>query len=105
MYANALARGFVDVGATRSAVADERLQAYVQKTRLGRLSQVEDVIGAIEFLVAARQRWSPAAIFLSDNEAVVQIEQSKTHHRSTIVIDRVDRRIASVARPMEWGLR
>ena len=41
---------------TRSAVADERLQAYAQKTPLGRLDQVEDVIGAIEFLVAARLR-------------------------------------------------
>jgi 3-oxoacyl-[acyl-carrier protein] reductase len=49
---NALALGFIDVATTRNAVADERLQAYVQKTSLGRLGQLEDVIGAIEFLAA-----------------------------------------------------
>jgi 3-oxoacyl-[acyl-carrier protein] reductase len=47
---NALALGFIDVATTRNAVADERLQAYAQKTSLGRLGQVEDVINAIEFL-------------------------------------------------------
>lgn len=47
---NALALGFIDVASTRDAVAEERLQAYVQKTPVGRLGQVEDVIGAIEFL-------------------------------------------------------
>jgi 3-oxoacyl-[acyl-carrier protein] reductase len=49
---NALALGFIDVATTRNAVADERLQAYVQKTPLGRLGQVEDVVSAIEFLAA-----------------------------------------------------
>jgi 3-oxoacyl-[acyl-carrier protein] reductase len=49
---NALALGFIDVPTTRNAVTDERLQAYVQKTPLGRLGQVEDVINAIEFLAA-----------------------------------------------------
>jgi 3-oxoacyl-[acyl-carrier protein] reductase len=49
---NALALGFIDVATTRKAVADERLQAYVQKTSLGRLGHVEDVINAIEFLAA-----------------------------------------------------
>jgi 3-oxoacyl-[acyl-carrier protein] reductase len=49
---NALALGFIDVATTRNAVADERLRAYVQKTPLGRLGQVEDVISAIEFLAA-----------------------------------------------------
>jgi NAD(P)-dependent dehydrogenase (short-subunit alcohol dehydrogenase family) len=47
---NALALGFIDVATTRNAVGDEQLQGYVQKTSLGRLGQVEDVIGAIEFL-------------------------------------------------------
>jgi 3-oxoacyl-[acyl-carrier protein] reductase len=49
---NALALGFIDVATTRNAVADERLQAYAQKTPLGRLGQVQDVINAIEFLAA-----------------------------------------------------
>jgi 3-oxoacyl-[acyl-carrier protein] reductase len=49
---NALALGFIDVATTRNAVADERLQTYVQRTSLGRLGQVEDVISAIEFLAA-----------------------------------------------------
>ena len=49
---NALALGFIDVATTRNAVADERLQAYAQKTPLGRLGHVEDVINAIEFLAA-----------------------------------------------------
>jgi 3-oxoacyl-[acyl-carrier protein] reductase len=49
---NALALGFIDVATTRNAVAGERLQAYAQKTPLGRLGQVEDVINAIEFLAA-----------------------------------------------------
>jgi 3-oxoacyl-[acyl-carrier protein] reductase len=47
---NALALGFIDVASTRNAVANERLQAYVQNTPLGRLGQVEDVFNAIEFL-------------------------------------------------------
>jgi 3-oxoacyl-[acyl-carrier protein] reductase len=47
---NALALGFIDVGTTREAVADERLQGYKQRTPVGRLGQVADVIGAIEFL-------------------------------------------------------
>jgi 3-oxoacyl-[acyl-carrier protein] reductase len=49
---NALALGFIDVATTRNAVADQRLQTYVQKTTLGRLGQVADVINAIEFLAA-----------------------------------------------------
>jgi len=49
---NALALGFIDVATTRSAVAADRLQAYVQKTSLGRLGRVEDVIHAIEFLAS-----------------------------------------------------
>jgi 3-oxoacyl-[acyl-carrier protein] reductase len=47
---NALALGFIDVPTTRAAVAEERLKAYLQRTPVGRLGQVEDVIGAIEFL-------------------------------------------------------
>jgi 3-oxoacyl-[acyl-carrier protein] reductase len=49
---NALALGFVDVATTREAVADERLQAYVQKTPLGRLGHWQDVCNAIEFLAS-----------------------------------------------------
>jgi 3-oxoacyl-[acyl-carrier protein] reductase len=49
---NALALGFIDVITTRSAVAEERLQSYAQKTPLGRLGRIEDVIDAIEFLAA-----------------------------------------------------
>lgn len=47
---NALALGFIDVATTREAVTDERLQAHAQRTPVGRLGQVGDVIGAIEFL-------------------------------------------------------
>jgi 3-oxoacyl-[acyl-carrier protein] reductase len=49
---NAVALGFIDVATTKAAVADERLQKYVEKTPLGRLGRVEEVIGAIEFLAA-----------------------------------------------------
>ncbi|HEV7877732.1 SDR family oxidoreductase [Bradyrhizobium sp.] len=49
---NAVALGFIDVPTTRTAVAEERLQAYARNTPLGRLGRVEDVIGAIEFLAA-----------------------------------------------------
>ena len=49
---NAVALGFIDVATTRTAVADERLEAYAQSTPLGRLGRVEDVIGAVEFLAA-----------------------------------------------------
>jgi 3-oxoacyl-[acyl-carrier protein] reductase len=49
---NAIALGFIDVATTRSAVAADRLQTYVQKTSLGRLGHVEDVIHAIEFLAS-----------------------------------------------------
>jgi 3-oxoacyl-[acyl-carrier protein] reductase len=49
---NAIALGFIDAATTRDAVAADRLQTYVQKTPLGRLGHVEDVINAIEFLAA-----------------------------------------------------
>ncbi len=49
---NAIALGFIDVATTRSAVAADRLQTYVQKTALGRLGRIEDVIHAIEFLAS-----------------------------------------------------
>jgi NAD(P)-dependent dehydrogenase (short-subunit alcohol dehydrogenase family) len=49
---NALALGFIDVATTRSAVPEEKLRSYIQKTSLGRLGRVEDVIEAIEFLAA-----------------------------------------------------
>jgi 3-oxoacyl-[acyl-carrier protein] reductase len=51
---NALALGFIDVPSTRKAVADERLTAYAQKTSLGRLGDVTDVIHGIEFLATNR---------------------------------------------------
>jgi 3-oxoacyl-[acyl-carrier protein] reductase len=47
---NALALGFIDVATTSDAVTEERLRSYVQKTSLGRLGSVDDVINAIEFL-------------------------------------------------------
>jgi 3-oxoacyl-[acyl-carrier protein] reductase len=49
---NALTLGFIDVATTRNAVPEERLQSYVQKTSVGRLGQLEDVINAVEFLAA-----------------------------------------------------
>jgi 3-oxoacyl-[acyl-carrier protein] reductase len=49
---NALALGFIDVATTRDAVADERLRGYVQRTPVGRLGALDDVVGAIEFLAA-----------------------------------------------------
>jgi 3-oxoacyl-[acyl-carrier protein] reductase len=49
---NAIALGFIDVATTREAVAADRLQSYAQKTPLGRLGNIEDVINAIEFLAS-----------------------------------------------------
>ncbi len=49
---NALALGFIDVTTTREAVEKDRLQGYAQRTPLGRLGQVQDVLNAIEFLAA-----------------------------------------------------
>ncbi|WKA27008.1 SDR family NAD(P)-dependent oxidoreductase [Bradyrhizobium roseum] len=49
---NALALGFIDVTTTRDAVAGERLQGYAQKTPVGRLGRLDDVVNAIEFLAA-----------------------------------------------------
>ena len=49
---NAIALGFIDVATTRNAVPADRLQTYVQKTSLGRLGHVEDVVHAIEFLAS-----------------------------------------------------
>ena len=49
---NAIALGFIDVATTRNAVAADRLQTYVQKTSLGRLGHVGDVVHAIEFLAS-----------------------------------------------------
>ena len=49
---NAIALGFIDVATTKDAVTADRLRTYVQKTSLGRLGRVEDVIHAIEFLAS-----------------------------------------------------
>ena len=49
---NALALGFIDVATTRNAVAEKRLSQYAEKTPLGRLGGVADVISAVEFLAS-----------------------------------------------------
>jgi 3-oxoacyl-[acyl-carrier protein] reductase len=49
---NALALGFIDVPTTRHAVAEKRLLQYSEKTPLGRLGSLDDVIGAVEFLAS-----------------------------------------------------
>jgi 3-oxoacyl-[acyl-carrier protein] reductase len=49
---NALAIGFIDVATTRDAVVESRLQRYVEKTPLGHLGRLEDVVGAVEFLAS-----------------------------------------------------
>lgn len=49
---NALALGFIDVPTTRHAVAEKRLLQYYEKTPLGRLGSLDDVIGAVEFLAS-----------------------------------------------------
>jgi 3-oxoacyl-[acyl-carrier protein] reductase len=46
---NALALGFIDVATTRQAVADSRLQQYSDRTPLGRLGRVDEVVSAVEF--------------------------------------------------------
>jgi 3-oxoacyl-[acyl-carrier protein] reductase len=51
---NAIALGFIDVATTRNAVPADRLQTYVQKTPLGRLGHVDDVVHAIEFLASSK---------------------------------------------------
>jgi 3-oxoacyl-[acyl-carrier protein] reductase len=47
---NALALGFIDVASTRHALPEERLRSHMERTPIGRLGQIEDVIGAIDFL-------------------------------------------------------
>jgi 3-oxoacyl-[acyl-carrier protein] reductase len=47
---NAVALGFIDVATTRQAVAEERLQTYIQRTPVGRLGRFDDVVNAVEFL-------------------------------------------------------
>lgn len=49
---NAVAPGFIDVKTTRAAVPDARLNEYIARTPTGRLGQITDLIGAIEFLEA-----------------------------------------------------
>jgi 3-oxoacyl-[acyl-carrier protein] reductase len=49
---NALALGFIDVPTTRNAVAEKRLLQYSEKTPLGRLGSLDDVIRAVEFLAS-----------------------------------------------------
>jgi 3-oxoacyl-[acyl-carrier protein] reductase len=47
---NAIALGFIDVKTTRDAVGSNKLKHYQDKTPLGRLGSVQDVMGAINFL-------------------------------------------------------
>lgn len=47
---NALALGFIDVETTRRAVPEPRLQDYSDRTPLGRLGHIDEVVHAIEFL-------------------------------------------------------
>jgi 3-oxoacyl-[acyl-carrier protein] reductase len=47
---NAVALGFIDVKTTRAALSDSRLRDYVARTPVGRMGQISDVIGALEFL-------------------------------------------------------
>jgi len=49
---NALALGFIDVATTRQAVADRRLQQYSERTPLGRLGRLDEVISAVDFFAA-----------------------------------------------------
>jgi 3-oxoacyl-[acyl-carrier protein] reductase len=49
---NALSLGFIDVVTTRQAVTDNRLRQYSEKTPLGRLGQLDDVVSAVEFLAS-----------------------------------------------------
>lgn len=48
---NALALGFISVATTKAAVDAERLAEYRQRTPIGRLGEVDDVIKAIDFVV------------------------------------------------------
>jgi 3-oxoacyl-[acyl-carrier protein] reductase len=47
---NAVALGFIDVATTRNAVDDSQLQQYAEKTPLGRLGRLDEVVAAVEFL-------------------------------------------------------
>jgi 3-oxoacyl-[acyl-carrier protein] reductase len=49
---NAVALGFIDVTTTRQAVAEKRLEQYVERTPLGRLGNAEEVINVVEFLAS-----------------------------------------------------
>lgn len=49
---NALALGFIDVGTTRQSVAERRLQHYSERTPLGQLGQLDEVVNAVEFLAS-----------------------------------------------------
>jgi 3-oxoacyl-[acyl-carrier protein] reductase len=49
---NAVALGFIDVATTREAVVDSRLRQYAEKTPLGRLGRLDEVVGAVEFLAS-----------------------------------------------------
>jgi 3-oxoacyl-[acyl-carrier protein] reductase len=47
---NAVALGFIDVATTWKAVGDRRLQQYAERTPVGRLGRLDEVVSAVEFL-------------------------------------------------------
>ena len=47
---NAVAPGFIDVPSTRAALTEEQLQATAERTPVGRLGQLNEVMDAIDFL-------------------------------------------------------
>ena len=47
---NAIAPGFIDVASTRTAVEVGLLERYVERTPIGRLGAVEELVSAIDFL-------------------------------------------------------
>ena len=49
---NAVSLGFIDVATTRKAVADSRLQQYAERSPLGRLGGLEEVVSVVEFLAS-----------------------------------------------------
>lgn len=51
---NAVAPGFIDVASTRAALDETVLEGYATRTPLGRLGALDDVIGAVRFLIENR---------------------------------------------------
>ena len=51
---NAIAPGFIDVPTTRGALSQEQLSSYARRAPVGRLGQVAELIGTIDYLAANR---------------------------------------------------